>query len=236
MSPAPGFLQSTIGKKVVMAVSGLVLFGFVFAHMLGNLQVYLGPTKLDEYGAALRHVPVLLWGARAALLLAVAAHTWAAWSLTRTNWKARPIAYQRRENVASTYASRTMRLSAVWLLLFIVYHLLHFTTGTAHPSFVEGAVNHNFVSGFRSVPVSLFYILAMLALGLHLYHGVWSLLQTLGLSHPRYDPLKRIAATTFTLAIVVANVSFPIAVLAGWVGEATPPAQLATTPEAERVR
>ncbi|MBI3932705.1 MAG: succinate dehydrogenase cytochrome b subunit [Acidobacteria bacterium] len=226
------FFRSSIGKKVVMAVTGLALFGFVVAHMLGNLQVYFGPTKLDEYGAALRRVPALLWSARLGLLAAAALHVWAAWSLTLANRAARPVGYRQRQDHAATYASRTMRWSGVILLLFIVYHLLHFTTGQAHPQFVEGAVNHNFVTGFRVPWVSAFYVLAMLCLGLHMYHGVWSMMQTVGLSHPRYNHL-RVAFATFIAALVVAgNISFPVAVLAGLVREA--PRTAATAPAQAR--
>lgn len=233
MNRARLFFRSAIGLKVVMAVTGLILFGFVIAHMVGNLQVYLGPSKLDEYGAALRKLPALLWGMRIGLLAAVFLHVAAAWSLTRMNLAARPSGYARRENGASTYASRLMRWSGVTLLLFVVYHLLHFTIGTAHPSFVEGGVNHNFVSGFQVPAVSAFYILSMCALGLHLYHGAWSLLQTLGLSHPRYDAACRAIATTLALLVVAGNISFPLAVLAGLVREAPAaprPAVAASTP------
>jgi succinate dehydrogenase / fumarate reductase cytochrome b subunit len=214
------FFRSSIGLKVVMAMTGLALFGFVIAHMVGNLQVYLGPTRLDEYGASLRRLPALLWGLRIGLLAAVLLHIVAAWSLTRMSLTARPSGYARRENVASTYASRLMRWSGVTLFLFIVYHLLHFTIGSVHPHFVEGGVNHNFVTGFQVPAVSAFYILAMLALGLHLYHGTWSLLRTLGFSHPRYDATCRAIATTLTLLVVGGNISFPLAVLAGIVREA----------------
>ncbi len=214
------FLSSSIGQKIVMALTGLILFGFVLVHMLGNLQVYLGPGKLDEYGAALRKLPALLWGARAVLLTAALAHAWAAWSLTRASRAARPVAYRQRRNVASTgsgYASHLMRWGGVTLLLFIVYHILHFTVGSVHPSFIEGGVHHNFVTGFQVWYVSLFYVLAMGALGLHLYHGVWSMLQTLGLNHPRYNALRRTCAAAFTALVVAGNVSFPIAVLVGLV-------------------
>ena len=225
------FLTSTIGRKVVMALTGLVLFGFVVAHMVGNLQVYLGPTKLDEYGAALRKLPALLWALRLGLLAAAAGHVWAATSLTLSNRAARPIGYRQTRYQESSYASRTMRWSGVILLLFIVYHLLHFTIGTVHPSFVEGAVNHNFVAGFRVPWVSAFYILAMLCLGMHMYHGVWSMLQTLGLSHPRYNPLRQAVAGAITVAVVVGNISMPLAVLAGWIREAP---RVAATRDAPR--
>jgi succinate dehydrogenase / fumarate reductase cytochrome b subunit len=211
------FLRSSIGRKIVMAVSGVILFGFVLVHMIGNLQVYTGPTALDEYGKFLREVAhgAGLWVARGVLLVAAIAHVWAAYSLTRSNQKARPEGYRERENRESTLSSRTMRWSGVAVLVFIVYHLLHFTTGTVHPNFVHGAVHQNFVIGFRVVWVAVFYMIANLLLGLHLFHGVWSMLQTLGASHPRYDALRKRAALAFAAIIVIGNVSFPLAVLTG---------------------
>jgi succinate dehydrogenase / fumarate reductase cytochrome b subunit len=228
MNPILALLRSSIGKKIVMAASGIVLFGFVVAHMLGNLQVFLGPTRLDEYGAALRKIPELLWVARLALLAAVGAHIWSAYSLTMLNWAARPAGYQQQSWLESTWAGRTMRWTGVILLAFIVYHLLHFTIGSVHPDFIPGAVNHNFVSGFRVPWVSGFYILAMLSLGFHLYHGAWSMLQTLGLNHPRYNPLRHAFATLITALIVLGNISMPVAVLAGLIGEAPASAEYVT--------
>jgi succinate dehydrogenase / fumarate reductase cytochrome b subunit len=217
MPRAVPFLDATVGKKAVMAVTGLILFGFVVAHMSGNLLAYLGPEALNAYAVWLRELlhGAGLWIARAVLLLAVILHIWSAVSLTKDNRKARPVDYRQRHWVESTYASRTMVWSGPILALFIVYHLLHFTTGNLHPNFVEGDVYHNFVAGFRVIPVSAFYILAMLALGLHLYHGVWSMLQTLGLSHPRWNPLRKAFATAMTAIVVLGNISFPIAVLLG---------------------
>lgn len=211
------FLRSSIGLKVVMALSGVALFGFVLVHMLGNLQVYLGPTLLDEYGRSLRAIGHGggLWVARIGLLVAAVAHVWSAYCLTRLNRKARPEGYRERENRESTLASRTMRWSGVVVLVFVVYHILHFTTGTVHPDFVEGAVTRNFVIGLRVVWVAAFYMVATLLLGLHLYHGVWSMLQTLGLSHPRYDALRKRAAAAFAAIVVIGNLSFPLAVLTG---------------------
>lgn len=211
------FLRSSIGRKIVMAVSGVALFGFVLVHMIGNLQVYTGPTALDEYGKFLRSIGhgAGLWVARGGLLVAAIAHVWAAWSLTRSNQKARPEGYRERQNRESTLSSRTMRWSGVVVLVFIVYHLLHFTTGHVHPNFVHGAVHQNFVAGLRVVWVAVFYMVANLLLGLHLFHGVWSMLQTLGASHPRYDALRKRAAAGFAAIIVIGNVSFPLAVLTG---------------------
>jgi len=217
MSQAPDFFGSSIGRKVTMAITGLILFGFVLGHMLGNLQVYLGPEALNHYAVFLRQMlhGAGLWVVRAVLLAAVSLHIWAATSLTLESWRARPIGYEEQRWKESTYASRTMRWGGVILLLFIIYHLLHFTTGTAHPDFIEGDVYHNFVTGFQSVPVSLVYIIAMVALGFHLRHGVWSMCQTLGVSHPRYIRLAHIAAWLFAALIVAGNISFPVAVLTG---------------------
>jgi succinate dehydrogenase / fumarate reductase cytochrome b subunit len=222
VTAAPRFFASSIGKKVVMAVTGLGLFGFVVAHMVGNLQAYLGPEVFNGYAAKLRAVPALLWGMRIALLGAALLHVWAAVSLTRMNRAARPRGYRERESRASTYASRTMRWSGVILLLFIVYHLMHFTFGTraVHPQFVHGDAYHNFVTGFQNPLVSLFYLAAMACLGLHMYHGVWSMLQTVGLSHPRYNPWRRRFAAALTALVVLANVSFPLAVLSGLITDA----------------
>lgn len=212
------FVASTIGRKVVMAVTGLVLFGFVFVHMLGNLQMFLPDHEaMNRYGHFLREFlhGGGIWVARAGLLAAVGLHIGAAWSLTRANLAARPVSYKVVTPDASTYASRTMRWSGPILLLFIVYHLLHFTVGSVHPRFVGGDVYRNVIVGFSVWPVSVFYIVAMSALGLHLRHGAWSMLQTLGGSHPRWDRVRNAAATVFTVIVVLGFVSVPLAVLAG---------------------
>jgi len=211
------FTSSSVGLKVVMAVTGLVLFGFVFVHMLGNLQMFLGPEPMNHYGKLLRELlhGGGIWVARAGLLAAVALHIGAAWSLTRTSWKARPVAYKVVAHDASTYASRTMRWSGPILFLFIVYHLLHLTVGSVHPGFVQEDVYRNVIVGFSVWPVAVFYVVAMLALGLHLRHGVWSLLQSLGVSHPRWNAVRGAAAWIFTTLVVLGFLSVPLAVLAG---------------------
>jgi succinate dehydrogenase / fumarate reductase cytochrome b subunit len=217
------FLRSSLGLKIVMALTGVILFGFVIGHMIGNLQVYLGREAFNHYAELLRALGhgALLWVARAGMLLAVTLHIWSAWRLTLLNNAARPVGYRETERRESTYASRTMRWSGVILLLFIVYHLMHFTFGVhaVHPQFVHGDAYHNFVTGFQNPLVSAFYILAMLALGLHLYHGAWSFMQTLGLSHPRYDQLRYAFAALVTIVILAGNISFPVAVLTGLVRE-----------------
>jgi len=218
MIPFDGFLGSTIGRKVVMAVTGLVLFGFVFAHMLGNLQMFLPDHEaINHYGTFLREMlhGGGIWVARLVLLSSVGLHIWAAWSLTRTSFKARPVPYKVVTPDASTYASRTMRFSGPILLLFIVYHLLHFTVGSVHPAFIEGDVYRNVIVGFSAWPVAAAYVIAMTALGLHLRHGAWSMLQTLGASHPRWDGARNSAATVFTVIIVLGFISVPLAVMAG---------------------
>jgi len=218
MERSDTFASSTIGRKAVMAVTGFVLFGFVLVHMIGNLQMFLPDHEaINHYGKFLREFlhGGGIWVARGTLLVAVGAHIWSAWSLTRTNWRSRPIAYKVVTPDASTYASRTMRWGGVILLFFIVYHLLHMTVGSVHPAFVEGDVYRNVVVGFSSWPVSLFYVLAMLCLGLHLRHGLWSMLQTLGVAHPRWDAARRTAATVFAVVVFLGFVSVPLAVLAG---------------------
>lgn len=216
--------RSAMGKKAIMAVTGIMLFGFVLIHMIGNLKLYQGPAKLNAYAEGLREfgVPILghsqaLWVARGGLLLAVGLHILAAYQLTMINRKARPKDYAELTPQASTYASRTMRWGGVIILLFIIYHLLHLTFGSVHPDFRHGDVYHNVVVGFSSLPVSLFYIVAQVALGFHLYHGLWSLFQSLGWSGPRLDPLRKRFAIVFALVISLANISFPLAVLSGLV-------------------
>ena len=219
METPRGFARSSIGRKVVMAATGVILVVFVIGHMLGNLQVYLGPEAMNNYAVFLRQVlhGTGLWIARVTLLAAVILHIWAATSLTLTSRRARAIGYRNQQWKESTYASRTMRWGGVIILLFVIYHILHMTTGTVHPTFIEGDVYHNFIAGFRRVPVSLFYIFAMIALALHLRHGVWSMFQTLGVSHPRYLHWARVLAWAVAIVVFVGNVSFPLAVLAGMV-------------------
>ena len=214
-----GFFSSTIGNKIVMAISGLVLFGFVIGHMIGNLTVYLGPEAMNAYAEFLRTVlhGGGLWIARAGLLLAVAAHVKSAWNLTQLNAAARPIGYRMTAPRESTYASRTMRWSGVLLLAFIVYHLLHLTLGTVHPAFKPGDAYGNLVTGLKVAPVALFYMIAMLALGMHLFHGASSMLQTLGLNHARWNPLRNTVSAGLALVVVAGNLSFPASILAGFV-------------------
>ncbi|HVR96782.1 MAG TPA: succinate dehydrogenase cytochrome b subunit [Thermoanaerobaculia bacterium] len=214
--------RSAVGKKAVMAVTGIILFGFVLTHMIGNLKLYEGPDKLNNYAGWLREVgspavPTsgLLWLARLVLLTAVVLHIWAAWQVTRMSRGARPQRYSKRRPVRMTYASRTMRWGGVIILLFVIYHLLHLTTGTVHNNFIKDDVYHNVVAGFRVWWVSLFYIVAQVALGFHLYHGLWSMFQSLGWNQPRFNPWRRWFAYAFAWIITLGNISFPVAVLTG---------------------
>jgi succinate dehydrogenase / fumarate reductase cytochrome b subunit len=215
----PGFFASTIGQKTVMAVTGALLFGFVLAHLAGNLLLYQGADAINAYGRELRELlhGSAIWILRCGLLVAAVLHVWAMGALTLTNRKARPVGYRKQAPKESTYASRTMRLSGLTILAFVVYHLMHLTFGNVHPSFAPGDVYHNVVAGFRVWPVSAFYILAMVLLGFHLHHGLWSMFHTLGLSHPRWRASARVFAAVFAVLIVLGNVSFPLAVLFGWV-------------------
>ena len=209
---------SSVGRKAIMAVTGLVFCGYVLAHMAGNMLLYKGPAAINAYAAGLHAMPTLLWLARLALIGAAALHVWAATSLTITNWRARPLAHSQQDYLVATYASRTMIWSGPILGRFVIYHLAHLTLGTAHPAdFIAGDVYHNVVRGFQRPVVSGFYIVAMLALGLHLYHGAWSMLQSLGVNHPRYNGIRKVAAILFALAVSGGNISFPIAVLTGFV-------------------
>jgi succinate dehydrogenase / fumarate reductase cytochrome b subunit len=211
------FYTSTIGKKAVMAVSGLILFLFVAGHLIGNLQIYEGPEKLNAYAKFLRSMPALLWTVRITLLVMVVLHVWSSVQLALCKFGARPTDYVKKKATQSSYASRTMYWSGPIILAFVIYHLMDFTFGTVNPHFQEGNVYANVVASFRLIPVSAFYILAMLLLGMHLFHGLWSMFQSVGFSHPRFTPvLKRIAAVVAIL-IAAGNISIPVSVMAGLV-------------------
>lgn len=207
-----------------MGVTGLIGIGFVIVHMAGNLQAFLGPTKLNAYGAAL-HGPLneLLWLLRIVLIVAVVLHVTMAYQLTRSSAAARPIGYQQRAPQVSTLAARTMKWGGVLLLVFIVVHLLHFTTETIDPGGWRGMtdtrgnrdVYGNFIASFRIWWVAAFYIVAMIALGLHLYHGAWSSVRTLGYAKPTGHPLKRRIALAVTVIVWAGFTLIPVAVLTG---------------------
>ena len=222
--------RSTIGKKVVMALTGIILVGFVIAHMLGNLKIFLGADAINVYAGFLRDVgepllprETLLWIARLVLLGSVVLHITAATQLTLLDRASRPQRYAVKK-ITTSYAARTMRWGGVIIVLFIIYHILHLTLGKvgyAPGQYMPEDPNNGFqvysnvVNGFKVWPVSLFYILAMLALGFHLYHGVWSMFQTLGLNNGRWNGTVRGLALVIALAVVIGNISIPVAVLTG---------------------
>jgi succinate dehydrogenase cytochrome b subunit len=213
------FWDTTVGKKAVMAVTGFILFGFIVGHLLGNLQIYEPPEKINQYSEMLRSVPSLLWGARITLLVSVFLHIWASFALWRLQRAARPIPYVKKTNLHSTYASRTMMWSGPIILAFVIYHLLNFTFGTVHPGgpFDEHNVFNNVVTGFQFWPSSVFYIIAMIMLCYHLYHGLWSMFQSLGFSHPVYTPWIQRVAKVAAVLIAAGYISIPVAVLAGFI-------------------
>jgi succinate dehydrogenase / fumarate reductase cytochrome b subunit len=211
------FWGSTNGKKVVMAVTGAILFLFVIGHLAGNLQIFEGPAKLNAYGHFLHSIGELLWPVRIVLLLAVGLHITATVQLALLKKKARPVGYSRKEAIASSYASRTMYWSGPIVLAFVIFHLLQFTAGYIHPEsqFIEGDVYHNVVAGFQVWWVSIWYIFAVSLLGLHLRHGIWSMFQSLGFNHPRHTPILKSAAIVIAVVIVLGYISIPISVLLG---------------------
>jgi succinate dehydrogenase / fumarate reductase cytochrome b subunit len=218
--------QSVIGKKVVMALTGTVLILFVLAHMVGNLKIFNGPEEINAYSRFLREVGwpelgygQLLWIVRTVLFICVILHITAAWQLTMMNREARPVGYGLKKNVETTWGALTMRWGGVLLAIFIVFHLFHFTGGMV--GFQPGQFEHlmvyqNVVAGFQNVPIALFYILAMAALCLHLDHGIWSGLQTLGWVNQDNTKSIRIVSRLIALVVFAGFISVPISVLAGW--------------------
>ncbi len=222
------FYRSAVAKKWIMALTGTMLMGFVFFHMVGNLKMYLGTTAdgvyhLDEYGEFLRKllVPILprtvtLWLLRLGLVGAFGLHIHAAYALTIVNKKARPVAYQsKRDYVAADFASRTMRYTGVIFALFLLWHLGDFTWGFFNKGFVRGEVYRNVGASLSYLPVALIYIAGNLALGIHLFHGAWSLFQSLGFNNPRFNKWRRLFATGFASVVVIGNLSFVFAWLFG---------------------
>jgi succinate dehydrogenase / fumarate reductase, cytochrome b subunit len=208
------FYHTSIGKKAVMAVTGFILFVYVAVHMLGNLQVFMGREQINAYAATLKGNFALLWVARFILLTAALWHIVAAIQLWRQSQHSRPEGYHYKDVIQADYASRTMRWSGPILAVFIIYHLLHFTTGTVHPSFDAHDVYGNVLTSFRSWPVALFYIVAMLALGFHLRHGVWSMFQTIGVINPKSDRFFHRFSTIATVAIVIGFIAIPLVIVA----------------------
>jgi succinate dehydrogenase / fumarate reductase, cytochrome b subunit len=212
------FYETTIGKKVVMAISGLVGFGFLLGHMSGNLLVYAGAESFNAYAAFLKGNPALLYGTRTVLIASLLVHVSAAFALWSRNGEARPRAYYQRKDQATNYAALTMRYGGLMLLSFIIYHILHLTIGlTGHLGYEFSHENpyNNLVLGFQHPAVAGFYILAMISLGMHLFHGIWSLSQTLGLDHPKYNRLRQVISAGGSAVLVFGFISIPISVLTG---------------------
>jgi succinate dehydrogenase / fumarate reductase cytochrome b subunit len=220
------FYRSTIGKKVIMGVTGLIGIGFVLLHIAGNLQAFVGQAKLNAYSAML-HGPLneLLWVVRVVLIVAVILHVMMAYQLTMRSRAARPVAYQHREPQVSTLASRTMKWGGVLLLVFIVFHILHFTTETIDPSGSRGMIDlrgdkdvyGNIVASFRIWWVTAFYLIAMVFLGLHLYHGAWSSIRTLGYAKTAVNPLRRRLALAVAVIVWLGFTLVPLGVVAGFI-------------------
>jgi len=219
--------NTMIGKKVVMAVTGIALIGFVIGHMLGNLKIFAGPETINAYSRFLREVGMpeveygqLLWLVRIFLLICVALHITAAVQLTRMSRAARPIGYETKRDVETTWAARTMRWGGVLLVAFIVFHLFHLTggrVGFAPGEFKALAVYQNVVTEFAVWPISVFYIVAMGALCLHLDHGIWSMLQTLGWNTARNEATLQLISRAIAIVVFLGFISVPITVMTGWV-------------------
>lgn len=219
-----GLWATTIGKKTVMAVSGLLLVLFLLAHMLGNLKIFFGAADFDGYAAWLRTIgePVLrntwfLWIQRAVLLVAVVAHVTAAVQLSIRDRRARPVRYAHRPRPRAAFATHTMRWGGVILALFVVWHVLDLTVGVVNPDFEAGRPYHNVVVDFQSWWVNLIYIAAVVALGLHINHGFWSAAQTLGVNRPARDLTIRAIGATLAFAITAGFVMVPVGVMTGLV-------------------
>jgi succinate dehydrogenase / fumarate reductase cytochrome b subunit len=218
------FVRTSVGKKIIMAITGFMLLGFVFAHMLGNLQVFLGPDKLNGYAKALKDLGGLLWVARLSILSIFIVHLVMAIMLTLENRAARPIPYHVQATQTASYASRTMIWSGIIIFTFLVYHLLHFTLGVTNPEFAHlqdakgrTDVFRMVVTGFQSPAVSISYIVAVTALCLHISHGFFSAFQSIGFNHPSKEKTIRFISNGFALIIFIGNVSMPLSILLGCV-------------------
>ncbi len=216
--PLLRFYRSSVGKKWVMAITGVMLMGFVVFHLIGNLKLYLSKEEINLYGEALRDMPghllprtVLLWALRSGLFVAFVLHLHSAYSLTMINRKARPQQYQsKRDYVAADFASRTMRWTGIIVLLYLVFHLMDLTWGTANAQWVRGDPYNNLVYSLQRPVVAIAYAVANIALAFHLYHGAWSMFQSMGINNPRINKLRRSFATGFAGLILLGNLSFPV--------------------------
>ena len=216
--------RSSIGKKLIVALTGLVLIGFLLGHVIGNLKVFFGAEKLNAYGAFLHSMPAFLWAFRITILVCLVVHVVTTITLVLQNRAARgDTRYAYGATVKATSASRTMAISGLTILAFVIYHILHFTArvGNDYNSYVDAKGRHDVykmvIDGFSWFPASAFYIVAMALLCWHLCHGFASVFQTLGLRSQRSWPIIRCAGYAFAAFIFIGSVSVPIAVMAGWV-------------------
>jgi succinate dehydrogenase / fumarate reductase cytochrome b subunit len=214
------FYRAAIGKKIVMAVTGLIGIGFVVLHMAGNLLAFRGQEAINAYAHFLASTGELLWLLRTVLIVSVILHVVAAYQLTMQNRAARPDGYIKREPQVSTWAARTMRWGGVLLLIFIILHILHFTNPGWRPEgvFDKADVYTNIVMSFRIWWVTLFYVIAMISLGFHIYHGAWSSVRSIGVSQPRQRPLHRTVALGIAVILWLGFTAVPVAVFAGLIG------------------
>ena len=213
-------LDTTVGKKAALAVSGVILFGFVIGHMLGNLQVLLGPEVYNAYGAGIKDKPVLLWGVRTVLLISVLVHTTIVLELYGKSVAARPVGYKVKRNIATSYAAMMMKYTGPALLVYIIFHLAHFTfpgVSLGDYDHVPGDVYANFLNAFHIPWVVAVYVIGNICLGFHLYHGAFSMLQSLGLNHPRYNKGLRNLTRGLVFLVTAGNVFLPLTVLLGLV-------------------
>lgn len=208
------FFHSTVGKKIIVAVTGLMMIGFLVAHLAGNLQVFQGPEAINGYAKFLKHEAGPLWIARIILLAAITLHFVCTVQLTIRNRQSRPVGYEMQKSVQASRPSKFMIWSGLFLLFYIAFHIMHMTLGF-HPNFSHEDVYNNIVFGFQQVPVSVIYLLAMVSLGFHLHHGVSSLFQTLGLTHPMYDKRRKCISLATAWLIPLGYSLIPLAVLAG---------------------
>lgn len=217
--------NSSIGIKVIVAITGGLLLLFVIGHLIGNLQVFLGPDALNEYGEKLRAIPALLWAVRIGLLAVFLVHVIFTIRLALLNRQARPVAYAKKTAIKATLSSRTMVVTGLMTLAFILYHLMHFTFRVTNPQYQNLVDTHGrfdvysmVIMGFQNVFISIAYIVAMLLLGYHLSHGIASIFQTIGWNNPRTQPFFERLAFVIAAFIVIGNISIPISILLGWVG------------------
>lgn len=207
--------SSTLGKKVLMAVTGIILFGYLVGHMLGNLQIFMGAEQIDRYAELLHSNAAFLWGVRLVLLFCLGVHIVAAFQVWWRSRQARPVKYKVFNPPAVDYAAKTMVWSGPIIAAFIVYHLLHLTVGSVHSDYEHLGPFHNVIVGFQSVPVAIAYIVALLLLGVHLYHGLWSLFQTMGWDHARLGSWRRLFAIVASVTIIGGFLAVPLAVMTG---------------------